>query len=78
MRLNCWAKQGVLERVSAQLMPDREMAERLAAASLDRTITKLRPDAAGAPKTRGRRRLTARTAAGRPICTCSPETTAAC
>ena len=77
MRLNRWSKQGVLERVLAQLMPERELAERLAAASLDRTIIKLRPDAAGVPKTRDRRRLTARMAAGRPSCTCSPATTAA-
>ena len=78
MRLNRWSKQGVLERVLAQLMPERELAERLAAASLDHTIIKLRPDAAGAPKARDCKRLTARTAAGRPNCTCSPATTAAC
>ena len=76
MRLNRWTKQGVLERISVQLMHEQELAERLAATSLDSTIIRLHPDAAGAPKKEGRKRSGARTAAGRPICTCSPATTA--
>ena len=57
MRLNRWAEQGVLERVSAHQLRERELAERLAAASLDGTIIKLHSDAAGAPKKRGRQAI---------------------
>ena len=45
-------------------MREQEMAERLAAGSLDSTIIKLHPDGAGAPKKGARRRSVARAAAG--------------
>ena len=44
------AERGMLERVSAQLALDRELVEQRAMVSLDSTIIKLHPDAAGAPK----------------------------
>ena len=76
MRLNRWAKRGVLERVWAELMRERLLEGGPAAASLDSTIIKLHPDGAGAPK-KGRGRSGARAAAGRPSCTCWRSMTAA-
>ena len=84
VRLNRWAKQGVLERVLSELQRDQIGGRDGATLSLDSTIIKLHPDASGARRREGARRSAAhaacprleRGAAGRPNCTPSSPTTA--
>ncbi len=66
VRLNRWAKQGVLERVFAELQHELLAQLDCDALSLDSTIIKLHPDGSGARRTGGASRLDARAAAGRP------------
>ena len=76
MRMNRWARAGVLERVWAELEREQppEEGETL---SLDSTIIKLHPDASGAPRRGGGRRSGAHVGAGRPSCTRSSPASAA-
>ena len=53
MRLNRWAKAGVLERVFAALLAEQPAAQDLDALSLDSTIIQLHPDASGARRRGG-------------------------
>ena len=76
MRLNRWAKAGVLERVFEALLAEQAAARQWDALSLDSTIIKLHPDATGARRRGGARRSAAPAAAGRPSSTPSPLTTA--
>lgn len=76
MRLNRWAKAGVLERVSAALLAEQPAARDWDALSLDSTIIQLHPDASGARRRGGARRSAARAAVGRASSTRSPSTTA--
>ncbi len=76
MRLNRWAKQGVLERVLAALQAEQPAAQDWEALSLDSTIIQLHPDASGALRKRGARRSAARGVVGRASSTRSPLTTA--
>ena len=50
VRLNRWAKQGVLERAPTELQRDQLGALDCSTLSLDSTIIKLHPDASGAPR----------------------------
>ena len=63
MRLNRWAKAGVLERVVTELQRDRLAGLELDALSLDSTIIQLHADGTGALRKRGARRSAARAAA---------------
>ena len=76
IRLNRWARQGVLERVLSELQRDQIGAWDGSTLSLDSTIIKLHPDASGARRRGGARRSAVRAAAGRPSCTPSSPTTA--
>ena len=60
MRLNRWAKAGVLARVLSELQRDQLAALELDALCLDSTIIKLHADGAGALRNRGARRSAAR------------------
>ena len=75
MRLNRWAKAGVLERVLAALLAEQPAARDWDALSLDSTIIQLHPDASGARRRGGARRSVARAAVGRASSTRSPLTT---
>ena len=66
VRLNCWTKAGVLERVAVELQRDAPVDVDLDALALDSTIVKFQAHGTGAPKNRGAGRLAAR-AAGWPI-----------
>lgn len=66
VRLNRWAKRGVLERVFEELQRDRLESLTLDALSLDSTIIKLHADGSGARRKGGPRRSGARAGAGRP------------
>ena len=50
VRMNRWAKSGVLERVFEFLQRERILKIRIEAASLDSTTVKVHPDGAGALK----------------------------
>ena len=63
MRLNRWAKAGVLARVLSELQRDQLAALELDALCLDSTIIKLHADGAGALRKRGARRSAVRAAA---------------
>ena len=76
MRLNRWAKAGVLERVFTALLADQPAARDWDTLSLDSTIIQLHPDASGARRRGGARRSAARAPAGQPSSTRSPLTTA--
>ena len=56
VRLNRWAKQGVLERVLTELQRDQLDGLDCSTLSLDSTIIKLHPDASGARR-RGRQSI---------------------
>ena len=56
VRVNRWAKRGVLERVFAELQGDQLQSLDLEALSLDSTIIKLHADGSGALRKRGARR----------------------
>ena len=53
MRLNRWAKAGVLERVFQALLSEQPAAQGWTELSLDSTIIQLHPDAAGARRQEG-------------------------
>ena len=76
VRLNRWARQGVLERVLVELQRDQMAGLDTSVLSLDSTIIKLHPDATGARRRGGASRSAARGAAGRPSCTPSSPTNA--
>ncbi len=63
MRLNRWAKAGVLELVVSELQGQQLAGLDLDALSLDSTIIKLHAHGAGARRKRGARRSGARAAA---------------
>ena len=75
VRLNRWARQGVLERVLAELQRDQIAGLDTSVLSLDSTIIKLHPDATGARR-RGGQSIGCSRAAGRPSCTASSPTNA--
>jgi len=52
MRMKRWSQSGVLDRIFCELQHKRLIAVRIECVSLDRTIIKAHPDAAGAPKKR--------------------------
>ena len=56
VRLNRWAKRGVLQRVFAELQRDQVESIDLDVLSLDSTIIKLHADASGARRKGGARR----------------------
>ena len=60
VRVNRWAKRGVLERVWRELQGDQGAARHLEALSLDSTIIKLHAAGSGAPRKRGGKRSAAR------------------
>ena len=76
VRLNRWAKRGVLERVLGELQRDHVGSLTLETLSLDSTIIKLHADGSGARRKGGPRRSGARVAAGRPSSTPSSPTNA--
>ena len=61
-RLNRWTKQGVLQRVWAELLRERLAEGEFPAAALDSTIIGVHQQGAGAPKKGGLKRLGARAA----------------
>ena len=88
MRMNRWAKNGVLTRVFEKLQIDQIVRIQIEALSLDSTSVKVHPDGTGALKKTGRRPLASRGADGTPKFTwsqpmtepsspsrCLPETT---
>ena len=64
MRMNRWAKNGVLDRVFEQLQMEQIVRIRIEAFSLDSTSVKVHPDGTGALKTTARRLLESRAADG--------------
>ena len=76
VRLNRWAKLGVLKRVLGELQHDHVGSLTLETLSLDSTIIKLHADGSGACRKGGPRRSGARAAAGRPSSTPSSPTNA--
>ena len=62
VRINRWAKRGVLKRVWWELQRDQEAARHLEVLSLDSTIIKLHAAGSGAPRKRGAKRSAARAA----------------
>ena len=62
VRLNRWAKRGVLQRVFAELQRDQVESLDLDVLSLDSTIIKLHADGSGALRKRGARRRESRVA----------------
>ena len=50
MRINRWAKAGVLDQLFAELQRERMIRVKLEAVSLDSTIVKVHPDGTGALK----------------------------
>src|ERR1700692_4933249 len=57
MRMNRWAKNGVLDRVFEQLQLEQIVRVRIEAFSLDSTSVKVHPDGTGALKTQDHRPL---------------------
>ena len=55
MRMNRWAKSGVLDRVFEQLQREQIVRIKLEAISMDSTIVKVHPDGIGALKNTGHR-----------------------
>ena len=76
VRLNRWAKQGVLARVFAELQRDQLASRDLDVLSLDSTIIQLHADGSGARQKGGAKRSDGRAAAGRPSSMPSSPTTA--
>ena len=66
VRLNRWAKSGVLGRVFERLQRERLLRVRVEAVKLDSTIVKVHPDGTGALKKRGPRQSAVRAADGAP------------
>jgi transposase len=57
VRMNRWAKNGVLDAVFEQMQREQIVVVRITAASLDSTTVKVHPDGHGALKKTGRRPL---------------------
>jgi len=55
MRMNRWAKRGVLDRVFAKLQQQQIIQVRVEAVSLDSTAVKVHPDGTGARKKTSRK-----------------------
>ena len=66
VRLNRWAKSGVLDRVFERLQRERLLRVRVEAVKLDSTIVKVHPDGTGALKKRDPRQSAVRAADGAP------------
>lgn len=66
MRMNRWAKNGVLERVFAALQQQQIIRVRVEAVSLDSTVVQVHPDGTGARKKTDRKPSASPGAAGRP------------
>ena len=66
VRLNRWAKNGVLDRVFEKLQLEQIVRIKIEAFSLDSTIVKVHPDGTGALKKTDRRPLAGRAADGPP------------
>jgi transposase len=66
VRLNRWAKSGVLDRVFERLQRERLLRVRVEAVKLDSTIVKVHPDGTGALKKRAPRQSVVRAADGAP------------
>jgi transposase len=64
MRMNRWAKNGVLDRVFAQLQIEQIVRIKIEAFSLDSTSVKVHPDGTGALKKTARKPLANRAADG--------------
>jgi transposase len=56
VRINRWAKNGLLERIFHTLQEEQITNKRITVVSLDSTSVKVHPDAAGALKKTGNRR----------------------
>ncbi len=72
-RMMRWSRAGVLDRVFEQLQRQRLMHVRIEAVSLDSTIMRAHPDAAGARKKTVLRPSDAAAAAGAPSCIWLPQ-----
>jgi transposase len=66
MRMNRWAKKGVLDRVFEQLQLEQIVQIKIETISLDSTSVKVHPDGTGALKKTDHRRLGKRAADGTP------------
>ena len=66
MRMNRWAKAGVLDRLFAELQREQLIRVKLEAVSLDSTIIKVHPDGTGALKKTAHKRSASRAADGVP------------
>lgn len=66
MRMNRWAKAGVLDRVFRALQEEEIIQIKVEALSIDSTIVKVHPDGTGAEKKTARSRSGAREAVGPP------------
>ena len=66
MRMNRWAKNGVLDRVFEKLQMEQIVRIRIEAFSLDSTSVKVHPDGTGALKKTGRKRSASPGADGTP------------
>ena len=66
MRMNRWARNGVLDRVFEHLQRERIICVKVEAMGLDSTSVKVHPDGTGAEKKTARRRSASRAAAGPP------------
>ena len=66
VRMNRWAKNGVLDAVFEIMQREQMIAVRLEAASLDSTSVKVHPDGHGALKKTDPKRLASRAEAGPP------------
>ena len=73
MRMNRWAKNGVLDRIFEQLQLEQIVRIRIEAFSLDSTSVKVHPDGTGALKTTDHRRLENLAADGIPRFTWLPQ-----
>lgn len=75
-RMSRWSRSGVLDRVFEQLQRQRLMHVRIEAISLDSTIMRAHPDAAGAQKKTVPKPSAAAEAAGVPNCIWLPRMSA--
>jgi transposase len=73
VRMNRWAKKGVLDRVFEQLQLEQIVQIKIEAFSLDSTSVRVHPDGTGALKKTARRRLENPAAAGTPKFIWSPQ-----
>jgi len=73
MRMNRWAKNGVLDRVFEQLQSEQIVRIQIEALSLDSTSVKVHPDGTGALKKTDRKPSESRAADGTPKFIWSPR-----